>query len=413
MTIATGIAKQVRFQKEVTMNVAPVQTGGQLLRRTSSNLDLKKATYQSKELRPDYQIADFRHGGRSADGTISGELSVGTYGAFMATVLRQAWQAVVTTGPVALLSIAPTTGLQGTITTTGTSFLTLGFKLGDVVRMTGWATTGVTANARNFWITALTATVMTGQFLDGVTPVPTKIAGDNVTLVQAGKKTWANAVAGTQTNDSYSIEHWFSDILLSELFTGCRVSDMDIKLPATGMATIDIGMMGTDMQRNLGGVGVAYFTTPAPVSTGGILAAVNGALFMNGVQLGLVTGMDVKISASMTTGDVVAKNTRPDIFAGSMQISGQLTVYLQDATLRDLFVDEVECALRMAFTTSNAANADFIGITMDRIKVGGASKDDGEKGLIMTMPYTALLNIYGGAGTSTQYTTLSIQDSTT
>jgi len=143
------------------------------------------------------------------------------------------------------------------------------------------------------------------------------------------------------------------------------------------------------------------------------LAAVNGALFMNGVQLGLVTGMDVKISASMTTGDVVAKNTRPDIFAGSMQISGQLTVYLQDATLRDLFVDEVECALRMAFTTSNAANADFIGITMDRIKVGGASKDDGEKGLIMTMPYTALLNIYGGAGTSTQYTTLSIQDSTT
>jgi hypothetical protein len=44
-----------------------------------------------------------------------------------------------------------------------------------------------------------------------------------------------------------------------------------------------------------------------------------------------------------------------------------------------------------AFTTNNNANADFMSFVMPRVKVGGASKDDGEKGLIMTMPYTALL----------------------
>jgi hypothetical protein len=406
MTIAIGIAKQLRYKKEPSLNTAPASLLlGQLLRRTSSSLDLKKATYQSKEINPSYQVQNYRHGVRSVDGSIAGELSVGTYSDFIASALRQAWQAVVTTGAIVTVAIAPTTGFAGTITRSAGSFLTDGFKVGDVVRSTGWTTTGTNANARNFWITALTGTVMTGQFLDGVTLVPTKAAGDSVTIVQAGKKTWTPLTG--HTNDSYRIEHWYADIGQSEVFGGCRVGDVDFKLPATGFAEVDFNFMGIDMTTGT----AAYYTTTAAASTSGSLTAVNGLLAVNGVTVALVTGMNIKVGAGMTTGEVVGSNVHPDIFAGAVNVSGQLTVYFTDATMRDMFVNETEAALMAVFTTDNSATADFMGFTMSRIKVGGASKDDGEKGLVMTMPYQALLNVNGGAAAASLATTLSIQDS--
>jgi hypothetical protein len=48
---------------------------------------------------------------------------------------------------------------------------------------------------------------------------------------------------------------------------------------------------------------------------------------------------------------------------------------------------------------------------MPRVKMGGAGKNDGQGGLVQTMPFQMLKNLVGGAGTSTEATTLSIQDS--
>ena len=57
----------------------------QQLRRVSSSFNLTKETYQSEEIRTDYQLSDFRHGVRSVEGNVSGELSAGTYADFLAS----------------------------------------------------------------------------------------------------------------------------------------------------------------------------------------------------------------------------------------------------------------------------------------------------------------------------------------
>ena len=80
MTIAAGVAKSLRYKVEATWGLAPGTSAGQLLRRVTSDLNLTKETYQSAEIRSDYQVADFRHGVRSVAGTINGELSPGTWG---------------------------------------------------------------------------------------------------------------------------------------------------------------------------------------------------------------------------------------------------------------------------------------------------------------------------------------------
>ena len=75
MAIASGVAKSVRYKVEATYGTAPGASGGQLLRRVTSDLGLTKETYQSNEIRADYQVADFRHGIRRVGGTLKGELS--------------------------------------------------------------------------------------------------------------------------------------------------------------------------------------------------------------------------------------------------------------------------------------------------------------------------------------------------
>lgn len=409
MAIANGIQKKLRYKRQVSFG-APISgaTGGKSLRRVTSNVDLSKNTYRSNEIRDDQQRADMRHGSRMVGGTISGELSVGTYADFMETFCRQAWQTAATTTALTNVTAATTTvgSLPGmTFTRAAGSYLTDTFKVGDVGRWAGWATTGTANNANNFYITSLTALVMTGVFLNE-SAGGAKAAGDSVTFVTTGKKTWVPLTG--HTNDCYTIEHWYSDILQSEYFDSCRVSTMNMNLPPTGLATIEIGIMGRDM-----GTGTAsYFTSPAASTTGRALAAVNGILFVAGVQVALLTGLTISGNANATTGEVVGSNTTPDVFIGSVDITGQATAYFQDASLRDLFKDEVEATIMACFTTNETATSDFIAYVLPRVKMGGATKDDGEKGLIMTLPFTALLNDAGGSGTNSLATTMSIQDST-
>ncbi len=403
MTIARGVAKKLRYKIQSVFGTAASASGAQSLRRVSSNIELSKATYRSNEIREDQQRANFRHGMKSVGGSISGELSVGTYADFMESFCRQAFQAAVTTG--ALTDVAAVVaGAGATFTRATGSYITAGLKVGDIGRWTGWTTTGTANNANNFLITGLTASVMTGQFLN-LDAAGAKIAGDSVTFLTVGKKTWVPLTG--HTDDMYTIEHFFSDISQSELFDSCKVSTMNIGLPPTGMSTIELGFIGRDMATD----SAEHFTTPAAVTTGGTLAAVNGALFVNGTQVAILTGMTIAGTGNVTTGEVVGSNTTPDIWQGSVDVTGQLTAYFQNATLRDMFVDETEASVIGAFSTSDSATADFLAFVLPRIKLGGAAKDDGEKGLVLTMPYTALLNEAGGAGTNSVATTISIQDS--
>lgn len=97
--------------------------------------------------------------------------------------------------------------------------------------------------------------------------------------------------------------------------------------------------------------------------------------------------------------------------AGRVLVTGQFTATFDSTTLRDAFVNETEISLYAVFTADNTASSDFIGFSIPRLKVGGASKDDGEKTITQTFPFQALLNTSGGAAISSDLTTLSIQDS--
>lgn len=401
MPIATGIAKQTRYKQEVTYNTAPGASGAQLLRRVESTIGVEKDTYQSAELRSDYQISDFRHGTRRTMGSIKGELSPRTYSDFIGAALRRDFAAVTA---IAGASITIAGAGPYTITRAAGSFLTDGVKAGDVIRLSV-GTFNANNLLKNIYVVSLTANVLTVIVPNGSTlTAEGPIASATVTVF--GKKTFTPATG--HTDKSFAIEHWFSDATLSELYTGCKVSTLDLALPPTGMATIDVGLMGS------GGITTAssaYYTSPTAATTTGIAAAVNGVLYIGGSAVATCTGLSLKVDGGYSGDPVVGSNIMPSIFAGRVNVTGQFSAYFDSATYRDAFLNESELAISVVLTSDNTAASDFVAITVPRIKLGSAQRSDGEKGLMLTSDFQALFNGSGGAGTSSEQTTLSIQDS--
>lgn len=404
--IQTGVAKLVSYKKQVTLGLAPGTSGGQRLRRVTSGIDLAKATYQSNEKRSDFQVGDFRHGAQTVEGPLSGELSPGTYKDFMAAILRRDFTAVtdIVLGATTLTIAA--SGSLWTLTRSAGSWITDGAKVGNVVRLTAGAFNAANLN-KSLHIVDLTATVMTVLVLNGSALVAEgPIASGTVNF--PGKKTFIPTSG--HTNDFFAIEHNYSEIDESELFLDCKPGTMAVGLPATGIATIDWGFMGRSVER-FSGANAPYFTAPAAETSTGVLAAVNGALVVNGSPIALLTGLSMNVTGNLAGEPVVGSNKYPDIFRGRVVVTGEFSAFFENITLRDVFYDELEVSLLSAFTASNLAAADFVAFTLQRLKFGGAGKDDPETGIRQRIPFQALFNATGGASNKHEQTTIAVQDS--
>lgn len=407
MPQAAKVARQLRYKIESTFNTAPGTSGGQLLRNVDADFDMEKEGYESNENREDYQDVDFRHGVRSTMGTIKGELSPGTYADFMAIALRKDFAALAAlTGLSVTIAVGSIVNgqQQYTVTRASGSFLTSGVKVGDVGRLSVGTLNAANIN-KNLYIISLTATVLTVVPLNGVALVAEgPIASTTFTVI--GKKTFTPLTG--HTDKSMALEQWYPDIAQSELFTGCKFPTIDIGLPPTGMATIDIGVMGTGSVTP----GTAeYYVSPAASSVTGIQAAVNGLLFVDGAATATVTGLSYKIEGNHAGDPVVGGNIKPSILPGKVKVTGQLTAFFDNATLRDKFWNESEMALSTVLSSDNTAAADFIALNCPRIKLIGAKRSVSGNGFILTAGFRALRNRSGGTGLATEQTTLSIQDS--
>lgn len=416
MPIATGVFKKLAMKRQASKGViAPPGAGGssRYYRRVTSTLDLTKASYQSNEVNESQQVRDMRHGVKSTAGTLTGELSVGGYQLPLEGVLRKLAVAGVTSGPLSVVTAASTGARTGTFTRSGgTSWLTDGFKIGDVVRVSGFTTTGVPNNGQNYLVTAVTSNILTVIAVNPNGSVAAKASGDNVTFTVPGRKIWVPDTG--QIRDFVTVEHWHSDIAQTEVFPDIVFTGANISLPPSGMATIELPMMGIDM--NPVGVtpNVQYFTAPAASPTGAILAAVNGLLIIDGQVVGLLTGLTINIAGNNSYPDqngVVGSNLHADIAPGVLGVSGQATVLFENAVLRDKFVNEEECSIVAVLTANNTLGSDFAAFVMSRVKFSGATKDDTPTGITLTMPFTALENMAGGAALANLQTTISIQDS--
>lgn len=393
MPIPSGVNKQVIYSKESTWGVAPLANSGKYIRRVSLDLNLTRDSFESAEISSTAQTSDMRLGSDNVEGTLSAELSPGSYSDLFAALLRGAWSAVVTTTGTNISATATTNILN---LATG-SWITLGFRVGDLVTVTGF-TAPATANNVTAIITGLTAADMT---LDAT--LITKIAGDSVTVATAGKKLATPLSPASRTNDSFTFEQWFDNISVSRVSTGVKVNSASISIQPNAMATVEFGLVGKDMSSD----GTAYFTTPASASVTSVLSGSSGALFVDNVKVATLTGLSLEITGNTEAGVVIGSRNPADIFLGRITASGEFSAYFADDSLFTKFANEEACSLVVRLQGDGDDN---LVIKLPKIKLGGSSVDDKEVGgLIQNIPFTALLN--DGTVTSVEQSTVVLLDS--
>ena len=397
---AAGVFKQVAYKKEVTFGLVPAAATAQALRRVSSVIDLSKDTYLSNEIKASFQKSDFRHGVRRVKGKLGGDLACKTYADFFGFALKRDFTAI-----AAIVGASITIAGAGpvyTVTRAAGSYLTDGIKNGQVVRLSV-GTFSVGNLSKNLLVLSVTALALTVLVLNATALVAEgPIATSTVTVV--GKTTFIPQTG--HTDNSFAYEHYFPEIVQSEVFSGCKVDQINLSLPPTGLAQFDMDIIGQQITT----AGAQYFTAPTTITTTGALAAVNGVLRVGGVTYAIVTGLTLTINPGFTGDPVVGSNLVPFLFPGSVVVTGQFTAYFPDTVLRDAFINETEVDLIAAFTADNTAASDFLAIALPRIKVGSAGKTDGEGGLVQTFAFTALEPLTGGAGFATEKTAIQIQD---
>jgi hypothetical protein len=399
--IGTGINKSTRYKAQTLFGTPPGTTGAQVLRRVSAAGNLKKEAYESGELLSHYQTNDYRHGVKSADYPYQGELSPGTFKDFFAAAVRRAYAAV-TAIAGASITIAGA-GPTFTVTRSAGSFLTDGIKAGQVVKLTAGAFNAANLN-KNLLVLSMTATVLTVMPLNGAALVAEGPIA-SATLSVPGKVTYAPAAG--HTDNIFTFEDWHADLSLSERFDDCKLNQLDIQVPASGIITVGMQFLGSDMTPS----GSQYFTSPSAETTTGLCASSTGRIVGGGSQLAIVTGLNCSIKGNMSGEACAGSDKYADITEGNIIVDGQMTVLFESATQRDWFINETEVALVAAMAVSPAAAADFVGLVLPRVKFGAADKDDGNKALVRTMPFRALFNAAGGVGTSSEQTSVAFQDS--
>lgn len=401
MPVSQGLYKTLAYKEQTAKGSSASGSGGQLLRRTSATFNKMKDTFSSDEIVSHQQYTGDTYGVGKTQGQVNGEVSPGTYAALLGSLLRADFATVTA---MSGLSITIAGAGPYTLTRSAGSFLTDGVKIGMVVRITAGTYTG-TARDINLVVTGVTATVLTVLVANGsALTAQGPIASSTVSVI--GKK---SAVPSTgHTNDYYTFEEWYSDLTRSRVYSDVQIASADIAIPATGNATIQLSALGLSRTKGASQI----LTSPTAETTTSILAAANAMILVNGTRTLVGTSLSIKIDGQLQHGDaVIGSNSLSDMVKGDIKVTGTLTHQYDAETISDLFDNETPVAVIGVLFDGTAADADFIGFTIPRVKFMKDDIDDGKKQLVMTLDFTAERNSAGGTGIANDSGICTIQDS--
>ena len=400
MTIASQIKRKVFIGKQSALGTKALANSGKTYNYRDGGLSggLTKEAFESNTIRTDQQRQNASHGTRSVNKTLDQEFQVGGHTALLEGALRNAFATAATTGAVTTIGLNATTR---TISRLTGSFITDGFKVGDIVRATGFVASG--NNNKNFRITSVAALSMVFANDAWLGTLTTETAGATVTVAGAGKK--LSVPLTGHTNDYFTIEEWNDDISQSETDLDCKVSSVAIAIPANGNATVNFGFLG----RNATYDTTQYFTSPTDAPNGDILAGTTGLLSYNGVDSVVLTNVSINLDAGAEIKAVVGSNISPDVFTSAVVVSGSMSALYEDATILNDFDDEVEAPLFVYLFADSTANSDFVIIKLPNIKINSAEKSSDGTAISLSSNFSAGVLLDGS--TTQEQTTIVIVDS--
>ena len=397
--IARGANKTIAIAAESGF-AAQAPSPGQLMRRTQAVFNLLSQQLVSTALLDSRQIRNSFDGPRNVQGTLAGYLSPGTYHMLFEALLRGMWTPILEASGItdAVLTID---GTSGVITVSGPAdqFLSkIGLRVGDVFRWNGLSAGAAVDNGVNLRIRGVTD----NQITVVATPGIVAFSGQTESLAVIGRK--LVAPQSGQIDRSFSIEEWHSDIGESYLWLGCRMQQITVDIPATGYVTFQASLHGASLTKSSSRV----YTAPTAAPMNPLLTAVSGKVSYNGVDLAVITNLRLAIAADLVSAPSVGALYVQQIFADTLRVSGAFSALMASDGMTADFLASAEVQISILLTTSASNSADFIAITLPRVKLTAAARTDTALHLSRNFEFVALEQATAGQFDATA---IVIQDS--
>lgn len=390
MVHQTGRQIEVAYKVESAYGTLAGASGAKVFRPNSGNLSMSIEPIRSNENRRDGMTTRGRHGTRNVTGQYTGDLSVGSYDDWIEAVFRGTFSTALELDEGDFTSITTT---ANTIVLASGSPISLGLRVGDIIRLSDHATAA--NNDRNLRITALDSTTITVAETITLNNTP----DTDVTITRPKK-----VIQGV-TSRSFTVEEREIDIDSSEVFTGVRVGQMQLQMQPNGMATLSFSLVGQDMQVK-SGADSPYFTTPSETTTIG-LTSVEAKIRIGSEDVVDITSLDLTLNLNAAGQPVVGSNLTPDVFTNLADVQGSITALKRDAARTQQYLDEDGLSLYLLFEEKVESGAPgFCAFCIPNLTLASATKSDLGTDGARTQSFSLLVgkDLRGGAYDPTMLT---------
>lgn len=388
MALASSNRAQVRYILESVFGTTPSSGNSTELRVTGESLDFAITTETSKEIRSDRQTTDQVHTGASASGGVDFELSYAEFDPLIEAVMQDTWAEYGTDGTGASLSLSLNSD-TGTITAgsapTGNDAFT-SLEVGQWIKLTA------PSDAADGAYLLIASRTTTDIVVDAATPIPgtgTRASVASCTITSSRLK---NGV----TQRSFTVEKEFADVTQFFAFRGMTASELSLEFASGQILGGSISFMGKDSLRS----GTTTLPgTPTASQTYDVMNAVSGVgeILEAGTAL---TGQFIKsLSLSINNGlreqDAIGTLGAVAIAAGTLNVSGNIELYLADATMYEKFRQNT--ATSLSFSAKDGDGNGYV-FTLPKIKFSSMQVQAGglDQDVMLSGGYQALMGAVEG-----------------
>jgi len=213
------------------------------------------------------------------------------------------------------------------------------------------------------------------------------VYGEYDSLIEAAMcGTWSTDVlkAGT-TRRSFTIERTFQDITQYVRYTGCEVNTMSISIAPNSMVGVSFGFIGKD--QSIAQTAIASSSYSALTDTCQF-DSFTATISEGGSPIALVTEAEITLENGIEPQFVVGSSTtlRPSI--GRCNVTGSITVYLEDQAMLAKFQNETESSLDLTLTDPDG---NTFQIEIPKLKYTSGQPDvSGEGSVTISMDFQAI-----------------------
>lgn len=187
----------------------------------------------------------------------------------------------------------------------------------------------------------------------------------------------------------FSFEDAANDIDQFRLFTGMSVSTLNVSIAPNQMVTGTFDMVGKTMTQ--AATTASTGGAPTASSTNAPFDSYSGTIEDGGSGLAIVTSLDFSLTNSFAPTFVIGSDSAQQLEFGRAIVEGTITVYYEDATLINKFLNETESSLSVSVDDPTGANS----YTFDfpRVKYNGASVPvQNPASRLITIPFVSLFD---------------------